>query len=65
MVSVRKFNLSRTEFIRIINHLSVSCIRNSYAICKKKKKKKKEAETGERNLCMVQGILILINLDYG
>lgn len=30
-----------------------------------KRRRKKEAESGERNLCMVQGILILINLDYG
>lgn len=40
VVSVQKFNLSHTEFIRIINHLSASCTRNSYVICKKKKKKR-------------------------
>lgn len=31
----------------------------------KEVKKKKKAETGERNLCVGQGILILMNLDSG
>lgn len=65
VMSVQKFNLSQTQFIRFINHLLVSYIEILRQYAKRKIKKKKKPETGERILCVVQGILILIDLDYG
>lgn len=41
VVSVQKFNLSHTEFIRIINHLSASCTKKILCNMQKEEEKKK------------------------